>query len=266
MRRRQQKPRNQIYRSRAMGFILLLILAASWETLSRLNIVNSIFLPPLTTVATSLWKLVVSKELLSATGITLGRCATGYSLAAVIGIPLGVLMGKSTRVFFLFEPLVESLRPIPSAAIIPIAILFLGIDNEMKIAVIVFGSLWPILLNTIQGVQVIDPMLLETGRTLNLSKRQLLLKIILPASSPSIITGLRISLAISLILSITVEMIAGSSGLGFLILDYERSFKYAEMYAGIVSLGVIGLCLNAVFSALDRRYLAWAKLSTSYAA
>ena len=143
-------------------------------------------------------------------------------------------MGRSRRIALLLNPIAEILRPIPSAAIIPVAILFLGIDERMKIAVVVFGSTLPILLNTIYGVRSVDLLLIDTGRTFNLSRLAFLRKIVIPAALPSIATGLRISLAISLILTITVEMIAGNSGLGFLILDYERSFRYAGVYAGVV--------------------------------
>lgn len=264
MRRLSLKLRHRPFASRGTGFALLLLLAASWEAIARLGIVNPVFLPPPTKVAPALLALMLSQELPNAAALTMGRCATGFFVAAAIAIPLGVLMGRSRRLYHLLEPLIESLRPIPSAAIIPVAILFLGIGDSMKIAVVVFGSLWPILLNTIHGVHVTDPLLIDTGRTLNLSARQLVLKITLPAAAPSVATGLRIGLAISLILSITVEMIAGGPGLGFLILDFERSFKYAEMYSGIITLGVIGFCLNAAFTALDRRYLAWSKLASSY--
>jgi ABC-type nitrate/sulfonate/bicarbonate transport system permease component len=140
-----------------------------------------------------------------------------------------------------------------------VAILFLGIGSGMKVAVIIFGTSWPILINTIHGVQSLDPVLLETGRTFNLGRWAFLQKIVFPAALPGIMTGLRISLAISLILGITVEMIAGRAGLGFLILDYERSFKYAEMYAGIALLGVIGFLLNSLMARVETRLVGWAR-------
>lgn len=259
----QNTPSQRAELSWRSGFLLLAVLAVGWEGLSRFGVVNPIFFPPLSRVIRSLFSLFLSRELIDATLITLGRCAAGYGIAALVAIPFGLLMGQWRTLERLLTPLVETLRPIPSAAVIPVAILFLGIDNKMKVAVVVFGSLWPILLNTIHGVHIIEPMLIDTGRTLNLTKRQLVGKIIIPAASPSILTGLRISLAISLILAITVEMIAGSSGLGFLILDYERSFKYAEMYAGIIALAIIGLCLNGLFIVIDRRFLGWSKQSPS---
>lgn len=241
------------------GIAVLLTVGLIWEISSRSGIVSSAFLPPLTKILLAFWHLVVSFELPKAASVTLGRCAGGYFLAAAIAIPLGVGMGKSKKLCDLLEPLVETLRPIPSAAIIPVAILFLGIENQMKIAVIVFGSMWPILLNTMHGVQTIDPFLIDTGRTFNLSAWDFLRKITIPAALPNIATGLRISLAISLILTITVEMIAGSSGLGFLILDYERAFKYPPMYAGILALGLIGFIANSLFVRMEHRFLFWSR-------
>jgi len=151
------------------------------------------------------------------------------------------------------------LRPLPSAAIIPVAILFLGIFDSMKVAVITFGALWPILLNTVDGVRNIDPVLLDTARTLSLTRGQALMKIVVPGASPGVFTGMRISLAIALILSITVEMIAGNNGLGFYILDWERSFHFREMYAGILALGGVGYMLNHAFLLVDRRIMRWHK-------
>jgi NitT/TauT family transport system permease protein len=153
---------------------------------------------------------------------------------------------------------VEVLRPIPSAALIPVAIVFFGIETEMRVAVVVFGALWPILLNSVSGARSVDPLLLETGRAFSFGRVDLYRKILIPAALPAITTGLRISLAIALILAVTVEMVAGGDGLGFYILDHERSFKYPQMYAGILFLGLVGFSLNLLFSAIERRYLFWA--------
>jgi len=254
-----KRDRNMLLDTHAAGILLVVLLAAGWEISARLDWINAVFMPSPTRVLSAFASISASLELPGAACVTLARCLGGYLVAAAVAIPLGVAMGRSARLHRLLGPLLEGLRPIPSAAVIPLAILFLGIGSSMKVAVIIFGTIWPILLNTIQGVQGVDPVLIDTGRTFNLGRRDLLRKIIVPAAMPSIATGLRISLAISLILGITVEMIAGSAGLGFLILDYERSFKFAEMYAGIVSLGLIGLALNTVMARIERRYLGWAR-------
>jgi ABC-type nitrate/sulfonate/bicarbonate transport system permease component len=249
--------------NKLLGFALVIVLLLLWEGISRLKFVNPIFLPPFSEIIIALIKTTLSGELPKHIGYTIFRCFLGYFLATFVAVPIGIMMGRSKLVYSLFEPLVEMLRPIPSAAIIPVAILFLGIYTKMKLAVIIFGSLWPILINTFHGVRGIDPILVDTGRTFNLNKKQFLMKIIIPGASPSIATGMRISLAIALILAITVEMIAGSDGLGFYIIDWERSFHFKEMYAGIFALGILGYLINFLFLKVDSKVMRWYEGFTS---
>lgn len=250
------KPRNW------PGFFLIVGIFILWELLDQFTLGGGLFLPPPSRIMVAWFSLSHNGELPVATLNTLERCFAGYFIAVIIAIPLGTAMGSSSRIYNLLEPLVESLRPIPSAAIIPVAILFFGIEDSMKISVVVYGCLWPILLNTIHGIHTTDSVLIDTGRTFGLKGIELLQKIVLPAALPSIVTGCRISLAIALILSITVEMIGGGPGLGYLILDFERSFRYPEMYAGILTLGLVGYGINWGISNLDRRFLAWSKTAT----
>ncbi len=153
--------------------------------------------------------------------------------------------------------MIELLRPMPSVAIIPVAILLLGIGDGMIVSVTVYASLWPILINTIDGVRNIDPTLIDTGRTFGLSRWRILWQIILPGASPYIVTGLRIGLSIALILVTTAEMIAGSNGLGFFILDEERAMNSANMYAGIVVVALLGYALNRLFLMIESRAMKW---------
>ncbi|MDP2207547.1 MAG: ABC transporter permease [Bacteroidota bacterium] len=248
---------NRIGIGKLSGFALIIALLLIWELLSRYSFIDSVFFPPLSTVIYALMTEINSQNIWIDISSTLARCFSGYIIAITIGIPVGILMGRSQRIYNLFEPLVEILRPIPSAAIIPVAILFLGIEDKMKIFVIVFACIWPILINTIDGVKSIDRILIETGNTFRLNRNQFLLRIVLPASSPNIVTGMRISLAISLILAITVEMISGNNGIGFFILDAERSFKFPQMYSGIIMIGMIGYIINWGFVKLTNRVMKW---------
>jgi NitT/TauT family transport system permease protein len=178
-------------------------------------------------------------------------------LAAVIAVSLGVGLGYFRRVYNLVEIMIEFLRPMPSVAMIPIAILFLGIGNPMIIAVTVYASIWPILINTIDGVRGVEGTLIETGRTFGLGGWRILRTIALPAALPHIVTGLRISVAIALILVTTGEMVVGGSGLGFFILDEERSLRTSNMYAGIAVVGIVGYGLNRLFLFCEGSVMAW---------
>jgi ABC-type nitrate/sulfonate/bicarbonate transport system permease component len=135
----------------------------------------------------------------------------------------------------------------PSVAIVPVAILLLGIGDAMIVAVTVYASVWPVLINTIDGVRNLERTLIDTGRTFGLNRRKILWLVVLPAAAPYIVTGLRISLSIALILVTTAEMIAGSRGLGFFILDQERSMNASNMYAGVILVAGLGYLLNRLF-------------------
>jgi len=257
------KKMDNLREKKLIGFILIIVLLLLWESVSQFNLVSPVFLPPVSRIVWTLIKMMISGELLRHAGYTVYRCFLGYFLAIIVAVPVGIMMGRSKFLYNLLEPLVEMLRPIPSAAIIPVAILFLGIYTKMKLVVIMFGSLWPILINTIHGVRGIDTILIDTGRNFGLNRKQFLWKIIVPGASPSIATGMRISLAIALILAITVEMIVGSDGLGFFIIDWERSFHFAEMYAGILTLAILGYLINFLFLKVDSKVMRWYKGFTS---
>ena len=242
------------------GFLLLLILVCLWEFYARIN-TEFVFLPPFSKVINTFFHKLTDLSFLNNIALTLFRCFAGYAIAGILMIPMGVIMGRNRFIFHLFEPLVEFFRPMPSAAIIPVAILFLGIDNEMKLFVIYFGSSWPILINTIEGVRGVEPMYIKTGMVFNFSPKEILYKIIFPASLPNIITGMRISIAIALILTITVEMISGGNGIGYYILDAERSFHFPEMYASVLTIGILGYLINICFITFENKILKWYKQS-----
>jgi ABC-type nitrate/sulfonate/bicarbonate transport system permease component len=157
----------------------------------------------------------------------------------------------------MFEVVVELLRPVPPPVVIPVAMLIFGLGDEMKIFVIFFSCAWPILLNTIDGVRNLDWVLLNTARTFGLSRTKIWWQVILPACSPQIITGLRVSLPIMLILVVISEMIGSTDGIGYFILDSQRRFRVAQMYTGMLSLALLGYGLNQVFDLLHHWLLAW---------
>jgi ABC-type nitrate/sulfonate/bicarbonate transport system permease component len=239
------------------GFGVLVLLVVLWELVSRSGLVNEVYVPPASRVATELWRLATNGELARQLGASVVRFAVGYGAAVVLGLGIGLAMGYFRAGYLLLEPLIELLRPLPPPAIIPIAILFLGIENQMKIFVISFACFFPIVVNTIQGVAGVDRVLLDTARTFGLTTREILWKIVLPSSSPNIVAGMRISLAIAVILTVISEMVAANDGIGFFILDMERAFRIPAMYAGVVTLMVVGYLLNRLFVLFESRTLAW---------
>jgi len=236
----------------ALGFLLCL-----WELGARATPRLQPYVPAISQVLAAFGPLLREGTILKHLAITLGRFLEGYLLAAGLGVVLGVVLGYFRTVHSFVETLIEFLRPMPSVAIIPVAILALGIGDAMIIAVTVYATLWPILINAIDGVRRIEKILIDTGRTFGLPRRRILWRIILPAASPYIVTGLRIGLSIALILVTTAEMIAGSKGLGFFILDEERSMNSAAMYGGIVVVAALGYFLNRLFLALEFRAMRW---------
>jgi ABC-type nitrate/sulfonate/bicarbonate transport system permease component len=242
---------------RWIGFAFIAALLLVWELAVRLKMIDTPSVPSVTEILVAWYKVTANGVMLKELGPSLYRIAIGYVLAVVVAVPLGLMMGASRFMYFLFEPLTEVLRPIPSSAYIPIAILFLGIGDQMKEFVVFFSCLFPILVNTYSGVIGIDPVLVETGRTFGLTRGEILRSIVFRATIPNILTGMRISLAIALIVVVVAEMVAGSSGIGYFILDQQRTFRVPEMFAGIFTLGVLGYFANALFLLVEQRVLHW---------
>jgi len=246
-----------VARGRALGYALVASLLLLWEAASVMQLLNPFYFPPVHQVAQSLLDAALDGRLAGAILTSLGRGFSGFLLAAVLGVALGAMAGRHPAVRQLIDPLLELLRPLPAPAIIPVAILLLGIDNSMKVFIIGWACFFPILINTVDGVRSVPPALVETARNFGLTYGQSLLTVVLPAAAPVIFTGLRISLAVMLILTVVTEMVAGSNGIGFLLLEAERTFRIADMYGFIFALAMVGYGLNRLFLVVDRRVLAW---------
>ncbi|WP_345604420.1 ABC transporter permease [Pseudonocardia adelaidensis] len=188
---------------------------------------------------------------------SLARLGAGFAIAVAVSIPLGTALGLSTGARRVTEPIVEFVRAIPPPALLPFAILVLGVGDAMKVFVIALVGLWPILLNTIDGVRGVDHTMLETARVYGVRGPERLRRVIWPAALPQIFAGMRTSLSLALILMVISEMVASTSGIGYFILQSERSFDIPEMWSGIVLLGLLGYLLNAAFALVERRVLRW---------
>ncbi len=239
------------------GFLLFAALLLAWELGSAWKLVDPVSVPRVSAIATAWLETLQNGQLLRQLLPSLWRIFAGFGLAVLVAVPLGLMMGTVSLFYRLLEPLSEFIRPIPAAAYIPVAILFLGIGDGMKIFVVFLACLFPILLNTYGGVRGVDQVLIDTGRTFGVSRLKALRQIVFPAALPSILTGMRISLGISLIVAVVSEMIAGNSGIGYFILDMQRIFRVPEMFAGIFTLGLLGFLINFTFLKMEQHLLRW---------
>lgn len=233
------------------------IVLCIWEVAGRIGWTNPILLPNPTQIMAALGALVTSGGILAPLVHTVGLFVVGFTLASVIGIAIGIAMATSRRLYGLLEPLVEILRPIPKPALVPVLFLFLGIGKATMIALVVLAGMFPVLISTYQGVRGLDPVLLETARTFQISRSRTIVSIILPASLPMILAGMRVALGLGLVLVILAEMLAAQEGIGFRILDLERSFQIRDMFAWIVVLVLLGAAMMKVFDVAERNLVPW---------
>lgn len=242
---------------RLLGLAGIVVCLGALEAAVRLGMVNGVLLPPPTAIAQRTLQIIASGTFLAPLGATLTLLFAAYVCACAAAILAGLVMGRFAAVDNLFEPLLELIRPLPKPALLPLLILLLGLGSAMKLTIVGLAVFFPVLINTIQGVRGVDPVLINTARTFGHGQFAILRKVILPASLPLILVGMRVSLSLGLILVVVTEMIAGSGGLGYLIVDMQRSFKVLDMYAWLVILAVMGFLLNAGFVRIERRATHW---------
>lgn len=238
----------------AIGIGITILL---WEMLRALEVLHPTYAPAVWDMVRTLLVEIANGEILEAAIVTMRAWAIGLTIATLLAVPAGVFIGLSRWAQSATSVVVEFLRPIPSVALIPVAILFVGIGLEMKVLIIVFACFWPILFNARYGVTHVDTMLLETGRVFGLSRSRSIIRIVLPAASPSVATGISIATSIALILAVIGEMVAGGSGLGYYILSAGMGGQVSRSYAGVFAAGLLGFLLNIIVLRIRRRLFRW---------
>lgn len=188
---------------------------------------------------------------------SLGRFVTGVMIAIMIGVVGGVLIGSTRWLRALLEPTLEFFRAIPPPVLVPVLMLLMGVTDSMKVTVIISGCIWPVLLNTIEGVRAVDGVLSDSAHTYGIDGWARVRYLVLPSASPQILAGVRQSLSLGLILMVISEMFASSSGLGFTIVQFQRSFAIPEMWSGILILGLLGVVMSFIFQWAERNILRW---------
>lgn len=251
------------------------VLLVVWEFAAR-AVGNTDFQPPTTIVAAmyELWfsgpasRIFLTDDAIDNILPSLGRMFGGWILAALIGIIAGMLLGRSRTATDYVDPLIEFGRSLPPPLLIPVfLVLQAGLHSPYgvlitQLATIVFGVVWPVLLNSIDGARAIDRTYTETATVFNLTRFQRLRVVVLPAASPKIFAGLRLSLSLALILMVLTELIGGSDGIGYQLLQAQRSFDGAAVWATITLLGILGYVVNSLFVLAERRVLVWHRQAT----
>ena len=232
-----------------------LLLLAAWQAWTVRA--ASPYWPPLPEIAAALGRRWLSAAALPDLLPSLGRLLAGYGLGVVVGVAAGVAIGSSRVVAGLVDPVVQFFRALPAPVLVPFAVLTLGVGDRMKVALIALAVLWPVLLNTVDGVRAADPLLLDTARTHQVPAHARLRHVVLPWALPSIFAGLRTSLAIALALMIISEMVASTNGIGYAVLEAQRTFAIPEMWAALIVVGVIGNLATIAFTRVERRTLRW---------
>ncbi len=256
------------------GSIVPIVVLIIWEALTRGGVINPQVLPAPSQV---LWKWIeylqplepydpagtsyiawfFSGELPTDALASVFRVLGGFAIGAGLALPLGLLMGGSQRIYGLMNPLIQLLRPIPPIAYIPLAILWFGLGNPPAFFLISLGAFFPVLMNTISGVRNVDMIYIRAARNLGASGATLFLRVILPAATPHILTGLRVGFGVAFIVVIVAEMIAVNNGLGFRILE-AREFMWSDkIIAGMITIGLLGLAIDTGMDRINRYLLRW---------
>ncbi|MCC5578791.1 ABC transporter permease subunit [Microtetraspora sp. AC03309] len=243
---------------------LLAALLVLWEVLARQA--GSLFIPPFSTIVTAFadtWlsdrpvALFLSDQFRADVLPSLARLGAGYGMATVIGVCGGIVLGVWRQAGAFFNPLIRLGMAVPVTMLLPVAIVIFGITSGMNIFLIALGCLWPILVNTYDGIRGLDTTMTTAARSLRLSPRRHFLSVLLPGASPSIVAGMRISVGIGLVLMVISELFAATAGLGFFIVNQQKLFRFPELWSAILLVALLGILLNGIFELAERSVLRW---------
>lgn len=238
--------------------IAILLFVLAWELISRIGLLNTMFVPPPSKVLVTTWNLLISGPLVQHISISLARAIAGFLVAAVVAIPLGFIMGGwFNNMQSALEPLFEMAAQANPFILFHVIILFLGIGEATKITIIAWICIWPILFNTASGVRNVDAALLKSALSFGLSKGAIFYKIVLPAAAPAIFTGLRLSAGYSFFLLIVAEMMGSSSGLGWFVLYSQENYNIEWIFSGAIVIGLLGLSIDLLIQYIEKKVIIW---------
>jgi ABC-type nitrate/sulfonate/bicarbonate transport system permease component len=240
-----------------LRYLPLMILALAWEAASRLGLVSSLVLPPLSDVVAAWIDLIRSGELLTNGATSLWRAAAGLGLSIVIGAVLGILMAWSRPVNILLGPLVEMFYPLPKSALIPVTVIWLGFGDGSKILLIFLGCMLPVTIGAYNGARGSDRLLMWSARSMGASRLRAVWDVVVPSALPEMLNGVRTALALSFILLVSSELIAARQGLGYLIGALGANGSYEAMFAVVLTVAMLGFIADRIYQAVVRRAMRW---------
>jgi ABC-type nitrate/sulfonate/bicarbonate transport system permease component len=238
-----------------LRLISLVVVMGGWELVG--SNINPIFLSTPTKIGVALIEMLRNGDLVRALGISIAGISIGFSAALVVGIPVGIMMGRNRSFEYLLDPWVNALFVTPRVALIPLILIWFGIGFEAQVVVIFLSSVFPILINSYAGVRNISGSLVDVGRVFGASERQLFAEIILPASVPFIMTGLRLGIGHAVIAMVVAQMFLAQVGLGRLLVQNGDRFRTDNVFAVIIAIGLLGVALTEVVKQIERRYAHW---------
>ncbi|NTI78517.1 ABC transporter permease [Rhizobium rhizogenes] len=234
---------------------LPVLVVAGWWWISAGS--SSFYFPPLSEILGALWTDLTDGPLIGYLGISLGNLAAGLAIAIALGVAFGLLIGEVESLRQVTAPTLNFFRAVPPASIVPIVIIALGVGAAPKIFIIALGCFWPILLNTIDGVRGTSPAVRETARAYRIPAHLVIFRIALPAAMPQIMAGIRVALAVGLVLMVISEFVGADAGVGFYITEASTRFATRQAWAGTILVGLLGYVLSGIFLRIERRVLAW---------
>lgn len=239
-------------------YTAIIVFLLLWQILPTIGVVNQIFIPTPTTIAAEMWELTVTGVLPYFTAVSLYRVLAGFGLALLVALPLGFLLGGFFRNFEkAVDPLLQVLGQANPFTLFPVFIVLLGIGELSKISIIFWVTQWPVLFNTVTGIKNVDPVLVKVGRIAGLGQFDIFRKILIPASLPTVFTGIRMGAVFAFFMLIGAEMIGATSGLGFMIMQAQMVMNIPKMWAGIVTVALLGLAINYVIILIEKRLTRW---------
>jgi sulfonate transport system permease protein len=237
--------------------VLPIVILVIWQTLYHVGYIKPIILPPPSQVARTFWELLRSGDLVRHIGVSIVRVLEGFGIAAALGLSLGVAIGLSRTLDRLTDFIIQVIKPIPPIAWIPLAILWFGIGEESKVYIIFLGAFFPIIVSTIDGIRQTDHKFVELARILEVPKIRFIRQVVIPGAFPAIMTGLRVGLMVAWMCVVAAELIAASSGIGYLIMDARQLSQSDVVLVGMLSIGLIGKVMDSLIKWIEKRLITW---------